>query len=210
MSNSKTGPILIFLGLILILVVAPAGSWYYLSKGLDYRKASLAELKPLGKLPDDFVMASGTGQQLNASQLRKAISVHFTYTDEQARKQAFSIIASMYKQFKDRPDVFFVGYNLTGKPDSGAAFVDELSAMKIFAPNKCYFSISSDSAMVRRYLHADDLSRPIAALVDTAIQVRKVYQLDDAKQVSRLIEQTATIIPIIKKESATLKRGTEK
>lgn len=53
---------LVKIGVIFLVVVLPAGSWFYLQTGLNYRKAALEQLKPLGKLDRALVEHSGDFQ----------------------------------------------------------------------------------------------------------------------------------------------------
>ncbi len=46
---------LVSFGVLLLLVILPAGSWFYLQKGLDYRKAALKELKIKGQFDPNVI-----------------------------------------------------------------------------------------------------------------------------------------------------------
>jgi len=55
--------LLVSIGVFVLVVVLPAGSWYYLKTGLDYRKAALVKLEPKGQIDQSLI---GEGDPLRS------------------------------------------------------------------------------------------------------------------------------------------------
>jgi len=58
--------ILVSIGVFTLVVLLPAGSWYYLKTGLDYRKAALVKLEPKGKFDQSLIGAGAPLQSLTS------------------------------------------------------------------------------------------------------------------------------------------------
>ena len=194
----------------LVLVAMPAGSWYYLDKGLQYRKKSLAELKDLGTFSNDYRIESDSGRVLTRDSLRKKVTLHFTYADAPARERALAVMAQMLSQFGERPDVLFVGYNLSATPDTGATWLTNLLNRKLYDPKKVYLSPLSDRSTATAQLKITDFSQPMVVIADTAAHIRHQYAISNNQEIGKLIEHTALIIPMINKEEAKIEREKEK
>lgn len=126
---------LIVLGALLVIV--PVGSWFYLQKGLDYRKQALEELKAkkqLPAIPDSLNIFKG-----------KTTLLFFDF------QKASDIMVPVVEQFKDAYTFQIAGSkNEAGFPEVADFVLDSLRMQdKLFA-------LIDTSGAVRNY-YADDV-----------------------------------------------------
>ena len=147
------GKVIRTLGILLMLVVFPALSWYYLSQGFDYRREAVERVKP--KQPWDN---NQFNLLANSVDLKGKTTVYLTDKISLEFKERF------YDQYKD-------------------AYTFQL--------------VSSDDIIVGENVIVSDIDYqgyPTAILIDTAAQIRNVYD-DKAESLTMLIEDTAIVIP---------------
>lgn len=189
--------------IFLLLVVLPAGSWYYLQKGVNYRLETMGELKnhgPFTLLPTDTSVVEN-----------ETISViNFLSLDEPSSAQQGELLAKLHDQFEKREDFRLV------------TFVDSLAASglpafkatyKLEEKNQCLFP-SISKAEWTAFLGANsqlegDLSQYLI-LVDLDGNIRNFYHQQELMEVRKLVEHIAFLLPIKKRDTAELRRETEK
>ena len=109
----KKNNILQGLFLLLLLVILPFGSWYYMGAGHKYYKESMAELKDYGVLPA-FSLITQNGQQLDHSLLTGKMSVvAFINPKSASSPELLKNLSLLHKQFNKRKDLFFLIHMLT-------------------------------------------------------------------------------------------------
>ncbi len=142
------------LGILLMLVVFPAISWYYLDRGLDYRKEAYQRL-----LPKDAWNTAQFAAVSDEIDLEGKTTVYLTDKVDE------DFITRFYDQYGDA----YTFQLVTANP-----------------------SILDGDNVLRGSL-SDQLT-PSAILIDTALQVRRVYS-HDTHSLTDLIEDTALVIP---------------
>ena len=129
--------ILQFVALAILLIGFPAGSWYYLQKGLDQRKAIFNELKQLGQL------------RPYALNLQNADSLEFTELAGKVKIVGFvegsspadagmqgNALQLLHDQFDNRDDVLFLLHFTEASDESVAAFAAQY---ELDDPDQCFF-----------------------------------------------------------------------
>jgi hypothetical protein len=95
--------------LLLLLVILPLGSWYYLQTGLDYRLQAREELKPIGELPA-FEFQNYDGRIISSQPYEDYLVVGHFFAD--APKQEYlDLLVQIHDQYDDRKDVYFMAFS---------------------------------------------------------------------------------------------------
>lgn len=169
-----------FAGLLLLLVVLPLGSWYYLQTGLDYRIQAFKELQDVAPVPT-FQLQNYNDSTVQMERFEDQLLVgHFM--NESVQDVYLETLAKLHDQFDEREDIYFLAFQADttaaarastaallskkGLKDTAQVFVlsgteDELSAlagqMKLpleeqgMNPERNSLLFFADSAMVRGF-----------------------------------------------------------
>jgi len=181
-----------FLFLLALFGGIPVVSWYYLQSGLDYRLAALSELGNMG------AAAKVSRQSYD--------SLHFTPVDLNGKVHLgiwipdgnplsgapLKHLQELHEQFALRNDVAFYLFTHTQKPD---AFLGWLSSQKLH-PSPILYAFSDTGVQQAYYFYKPDLGAIPVALVDTSGVVRKHYNLASGKELTRLTEHLAMLLPV--------------
>lgn len=192
MNKSKRTIITILV--MVILFVLPAGSWLYLRRGLDYRKESMAELSDLGKV-SGFQLKNQRNLLVTPEKIRSKVSVvHFLSADFEKNKEHTDRIAKVHQSFNDTEDVLFLSFV---PADSTTKMLDLAISMGI-TDDKQWYLIGTDEAEWQRL--ANDVYKipnpeNDVVLVDTSLTIRKYYDINQNKDMGRLVEHIAIVIP---------------
>ncbi len=202
------------LALTAILVVFPAVSWYWLSRGLDYRKTAKAELKDLGPLPD-MTWRNYTGKTLSKADLEGSFVIAGVYDLAQPELSGHfgREFSRLHDQFDDRKDVLFlsvVGQDSTLIP----AF---LKQYELSDTTQCYFFPTMEDAMKSlaetgfRMPQSDGATSPYIAFADTSSVIRNYYDVRDNAQLKRMVQHISLLLPMSKsRDELRFKREAEK
>lgn len=202
------------LALTAILVVFPAVSWYWLSRGLDYRKTAKAELKDLGPLPD-MTWRNYNGKMLSKADLEGSFVIAGVYDLAQPELSGYfgREFSRLHDQFDDRKDVLFlsvVGQDTTLIP----AF---LKQYELSDTTQCYFFPTMEDAMKNlaqtgfRMPELNGATSPYIAFADTSSVIRNYYDVRDNVQLKRMVQHISLLLPMSKsRDELRFKREAEK
>ena len=195
-----------FLALFLLLVVLPAGSWYYLSRGMDYRRTAIQELKPLRAM-SPLSIYTLEGDTLDARTFGNAATIVAEVDlQKEGSGRMLTELGKIHTQFDARKDVLFLLLTLRQDSTSRAAFLKE---HKLDDPGQVFLA-DPGSAPDFGFKEVDKTeSSTFVAVLDTAGQVRQYYDFRDGSRVKRLVEHITILKPIIDREQAVLKREKE-
>lgn len=200
---------------VLILIVGfPLVSWLYLKTGVKYRKEALAELQNHGKLPVFSLSTQDRDTLTNEMVKGKILVVDFFDSGKPETPALMHFLTALHHQFDDRTDVLFLNHAIHPGHDSlsGLRSYAEKQGVKDF--NQCLF-LSADSLTMadlannQYHMPADHLYGDFA-LVDTAGVIRKYYDSGSPKDMKRLVEHIAMILPLAKTDSLVLRKDLEK
>jgi len=200
--------ILQFIFLLAIFGGVPVVSWYYLQTGLDYRLKALAELSNLGKVQMDS-RVSFDNKILSASDIKSNVHVGIWFPEGIEKAEANSLIHlyELHEQFKSRSDISFFIYTKAESTDSLMSFVKKNK----FSPSPIFYFFPDTGVQRIYYFMKPELSSVAVALVDTSGSVRKHYNLVSGKELTRLTEHMAMILPIEStRDELIFKRDKEK
>ncbi len=197
-----------------ILVVFPAVSWYWLSRGLDYRKTAKAELKDLGPLPD-VTWHNYTGKTLSKADLKGSFVIAGVYdlTQPELSGQFGREFARLHDQFDDRKDVLFL--SVVGSDSTLlSSFVKEYG---LADTTQCFFFPTAADAMKNlaqtgfRMPELDGATSSYIAFADTSSVIRNYYDVRDNAQLKRMVQHISLLLPMAKsRDELRFKREAEK
>lgn len=152
---------LVAAAVVFMLFVLPAGSWWYLSSGYNYRKENLEQLKPKGEIERKLGLVAEPLKTELADALRNQVTV-LVMNDGGLNQEQQDIIDRIADKYGDRD----------------------------------YFQVIEE--------HSIKLGEPIF-LVDREMKVRNTYSWNP-ESIKKLVEHTAILLPIPKRETISLKR----
>lgn len=195
----------IFAILFFILVVLPAGSWFYLSGGLNWRKQAQAELQDYGKIRGAYVIyADGTKENQLAG---KVCVVHFFGEQPDLTNENRKILDTgerLVKQFGYKPGsqedyfrVVMIAQRGTAEfrthaqtlPTSDLAnwiWTGGMGSWSTILVN------GYDSYCQKNGIRP---SSEYFALTDTSGTIRRFYDALDEKEIGRMVEHISLLLP---------------
>lgn len=191
--------------LFLILVVLPAGSWYYLSKGLSWRKTAQSELKDYGKIRKvNIIYADGTKEDM----LKEKVCVlHYFGANPDLTPENRTILdigERLYQQFGFKPGNSVDHFRLVMISEGGTA---DFRTHAQTLPSADFVNwvwtggLNSWNTIMAnaydRYVQEDGHKRHeyYFGLTDTTGTIRCFYNALDEKEVGRMVEHIALLLP---------------
>lgn len=183
--------------LILILFLFPFVSWYYLQRGLDWRKEAQEVMKgkepfPAGEWKDH------AGNMISTEQLEgKVTLVTFLNCDQMDEKKI--LLDELYEQFKETGKAHFI-------------ILDTCQTNMFSDPlRKDWIVLScSDSMNLCDLLSENWPAEKSHALVDRDKHIRSYYASSTEEEKRILLEHMALLLPRERSEKVELKRGNNK
>jgi len=192
--TNKKRRVVVSVLVIAILFVLPAGSWFYLQQGLDYHKKSRAELQDLGKA-GQFELKNQKNLMVSPQMVRGKVSVvHFLPEEQAAGKALTDRMAKVHESFDDTQDVLFFSFIQT---DSSSQLLDMAQSLGIKDGDQWYLIGTEKNEWERLAREVYKIPDPASgvALVDTSMTIRKYYDINVDKDMGRLVEHIAIVIP---------------
>jgi len=168
--------------LIAFIIGAPAISYIYLTFGLDYRMDALEALQPKATF-QPFQLVVDSSDVLVDEDLHEKVTV-VSYVE--GTKEDWVFLNILYNQYKARKELqFWTFYDQATMPDS-------LQGLRAWQ------NIELGSEAYQSWIETStDLETPNFhhLLVDTAMNVRKIYKADLKEDKTSLIEHLAIVLP---------------
>lgn len=195
------------IGLFFLLVVLPAMSWVYLSKGLSYQKAKRAELREYGKMPP-FPYILLNGDSIGALELKGRLLMVFDAVDgvDASTEVVFQELEKIHRQFDERKDVIFL---LQAAQKDSMLLEQLLKRYKLADPGQVYTVAGRPGAGFVKGTK-DGRNAGLVAIADSSGVIRQYYDFLDGNRVRRSVEHIAMLMPFRDREEAVLKREKEK
>jgi len=205
MENNEAKPstgrkIYIAAALILILVVLPAVSWFYLRGGLRWRRDAVAELSAYGKIRSaPIIWQDHTKEDLLKS---KVVVVHSFGDDPDltdANKKILDTGEKLYKQFGNNPN-FRLAMIFKGGTAEFRSYAQTLPSAD-YATWVWTGGVGSWQAILQNgyeyYCKSEkvDPDPEYYALADTTGTIRRYYNALDDREVDRMVQHIALLLP---------------
>ena len=207
--NSRFAIQLALLGLI--LVGLPAGSWYYLQKGLDYRLAVKNELKELGTLsPMAFDLLSGQELEFKRIENKVVVVGFFLDPNHSDSPQNAAFLSQLHQQFNQRDDVLFLVYGDSGKVEDFRPLMEN-SGLDSDPEQIFQLAGGTDPGLLKQQYHVGtgELQNTFV-LIDPENQVRRTYDVRQTKELKLLVEHITYLFPQQAEKDLIFKRDSEK
>jgi hypothetical protein len=186
--------------LFLILVVLPAGSWYYLRSGLNWRKTAQAELRDFGKRGNAWLIYPGSDKRTD-DLAGKVCYIHYFGENPDLTAENRKILDDcerIYAQFKESNNVRCVQAYRGGT----AEFLSHAQKLPTFdywtrAGDLIQWSKQLETGY-QMFLQSEGSTTAVPqyyAVTDTSGTIRRYYNAMDDKQISRMIEHIALLLP---------------
>lgn len=198
-------------GLLLFLVILPAGSWYYLQSGYNHRKASLAELQQLGTV-SAFELADQNGDTFYSEDMQKRVVIAgFLPEEVESQTRWAERLHKLHEQFDERNDILFLLFADSASLNNPGAFLLQNDLTDSLQWTLLVVDKSEMRTLATEGFHLPDPDKPgYLALVDTSRMVRRHYDPLDNQQMGRLIEHITIVMPKLADPDIVFKREKEK
>ncbi len=186
--------------LLLILVGLPAVSWIYLRDGLNWRKKAVGELGSYGQVPSAYIHWPDGTQE---NQLKSKVVVAHLFGDKpdltEENRKILDIDQKLFDQFGKNLHfrLAMIAPNATAEFRSYAQRLPSADyANWVWIPGEGYWTSVLNNGFESYYTKNDISSYPYYyALADTAGVIRRFYNAMDDKEVGRMVEQIAILLP---------------
>lgn len=195
--------------LFVILVGFPAASYVYMNNGFNWRKQAISELGQYGKIRPAFLILS-TGEKQNRLESSVAV-IHVFEKDPDltdANRKILDDGERLFKQFGMVGDARVRGdFRIAMVIDGGTA---EFTSYRQKLPNSDYATFVWTGGLdawktiidygYQQYCKKEGIEPypEYYALTDTSGQIRRYYNALDEKQVGRMVEHIAMLLPSVK------------
>lgn len=204
-----------FAVVLLILVGFPAVSFMYLQDGADYRREALGTMGDFGKMPDLSAYKVIEGELPDS--LRGAMTVvgWLDPTKEEGTAVYGQMLDSLYQQFKDSPNLYFVTMTLAKEPVAAVdrfteAYNLPVDPMLIYLQvGDTEFARSSDAFKLPLGQYDSPGIQPVVALVDSSLTVVEHYDLARRDETVGLVQLISLVIPLPEKQDVVIQPGKE-
>lgn len=183
--------------LLLLLVIFPLMSYFYMKAGFDYQVNARDELSDLGMTPP---MPEQTfwGDTLTGKNKGKQVSLlsYFDPSDAQVMATSGKYFSEIHQQFDD---VEWFRMEFMVPEQAKSSLQDYQRDQKMADAEQVFFyATNSSRAQVNAALYVSEALQAkvnVVALADTSGMIRQFYDLEDGKQFVRLIEHIAMMRP---------------
>lgn len=186
-----------FLALGVIFILLPAGSWYYLNQGYEYRKALLEELdQDLGSMPT-FNLKNQHGK-LISTEITKGKATIINFLSLLDNKQNHSLIQQLYRvqdQFDKRDDIIFLTFVETDSQEKMAGYFESLQVKR--NKNQWHFlkGTNTELSQIAKNIAISSENELAVAIADAAGTIRYTYDFKDDQAIKKLILHIAELMP---------------
>lgn len=180
------------IALVLLLIVFPAGSWYYLKSGFSYRKSALGELKDYGNAKD-FVLLDFQNNEIPLD------STHVYLVQIRKNAGVDSNLNNILKAYESRNDVVAMQILCD---DSMPKDSTEMKRIKQIQVNKQLCTLIGN---IDTKIQSDGVKSPNILLVNNKGKVVQGYDITENNERARLIKHVSITMPGVKKVEKVLK-----
>lgn len=206
--------------LVMLLIVFPAASWYYLNSGLQYRRTTMAELKDYGTFPcNNWQLVKG--RPLSESFLKKKMLLTHILPDgsnPELMNRYGATLRRLHDQFEERDELIFLTL-VPGDSATAIAGTEGFAEKYELNEQKQQFFVGLEG---KRYSELQKtaldpktetpVTEPTAffLLTDTTATIRRYYDVREESDIKRLVEHIALLLPLKKDRELIFRREAEK
>lgn len=220
MSKKKSKSLIQIAGLLLFLVVLPAGSWYYLSRGLDYRMSALEELKEIGPIPIfGTIYHNGEAVTKELVEEKMVVTSFINLENKDTKETMGPVLQKLHHQFDAREEVLFFNYILGASQDSTGQLDEFIETYNLADTAQCLFLLADDTLIRKQATEGYQLpladgqtleDMTLMVFTDRTSTIRGFYDIRQEERQKRLVEHVAMLLPKNKERELVFKREIEK
>jgi hypothetical protein len=202
---SKSNKIMRTLGIILVLVILPGMSWFYLKSGLQWRKQAQAELQDYGPIREAFaIWPDGTRDNLVKSKICVIHNFGAQPDLTPVNKSILETAEKLVDQFGFKPGAERDDFRMVMIEEGATSeFRSKVQTMKSSELSNWVWTggITGWSSTLQGdfdyYCQTNSITPypKYFALADTSGRVRRFYNAEDTKEVGRMVEHIAMMLP---------------
>jgi hypothetical protein len=193
--------------LFLILIILPAGSWYYLTTGYNYHKVLVNELKEdFGTVPNySATTADGKSFDFESIAGNTAI-VHFMDNNALQKDYLWDRMTKLHEQFDDRNDIKFISHIANAEDD----FMPKDTAQwKVIKGTESELDrIARENYKMKFKKGETVLNNSQFILVDSSL-VRNYYDANSMREMGRMLEHVTIVMRRVAPRDIILERDKE-
>lgn len=186
--------------IILLLAVFPIVSWFYLHDGINWRKEALSELRDYGKIPPVYMIFPGNDKVNRVD--GKVCVIHYFGENpdlDAANRYILDTGQKLFDQFSQNEDFRLVMVSQGGTAEfkthaQTLPSADYATWVWTAALGKWTTILLNGYDYYVKEEHIDPVSN-YYALTDTSGVIRRFYNAEDEKDVNRMVEQIAILLP---------------
>jgi hypothetical protein len=179
--------------IILILVIFPLVSWYFLQSGFNFTKEKFDKLDSLGQL-SLYEFPLQDQKPITLDQMEGSIILAGSLID--IEKESLDIIQGLYKKFDEREDLIFLFYDKEKTDYSRDPLFNEYTLFEDYKQVKIINPLAMTSSEYTSSLNlSKDLQANELALIDTGKEVRGVYDIEAQEKRDLLISHIVFLLP---------------
>lgn len=194
--------------LFLILIILPAGSWYYLTTGYNYHKVLVNELKEDFGNVADYSATQANGQSFDFKSIEgNTAVVHFMGENAVQNDYLWGRIEKLHEQFDDRNDIKFVSHIAN---NAGETFLSKDTAQwKVITGTEAEFDQIARENYKMKFKEGETvLNNSQFILVDSSL-IRNYYDANSMREMGRMLEHITIVMRRVAPRDIILERDKE-
>jgi cytochrome oxidase Cu insertion factor (SCO1/SenC/PrrC family) len=202
--------------LVILFVVLPGMSYFYLQTGLNYHRARKAELDSLGYVKN-LEFADQLGGTFKTSDMKGKMSVIGFFSPNcgascDTLTKRFQLIQ---KEFSNYDKLLLLSFNTNPQNDSISVLNDHASKAKAQEGMWYWLTVKENTSAYHAFINSFDAKIKDGAanklvLVDTNLLIRRYYDVNDINEINRLIIHLGKFAPRPPDQGIQFKREKEK
>ncbi|MCG8332111.1 MAG: hypothetical protein MI974_30785 [Chitinophagales bacterium] len=201
-------------GLLLMLVVFPLVSWYYLQTGLNYRLEARAEQQAIANVPNQN-FSNYNGEEVALDRFKDYLLIGHFYSESHKDKY-LPLLTKLYHQFDERKDVYFVTFSADTSMSAVVNAKQMLSDSMLIDEEQVFFLNSTEVKALSSALKLPFEERNMS-LVDNSLLffadsavVKGFYDIKQEEDVKRLVKHITLNLHPLEEKDIIFERETEK
>lgn len=178
--------------LFLILIILPAGSWYYLTTGYNYHKVLVNELKDDFGYVDNYKATTSEGRPFDFEKIAgNTVIVHFMGENALQKEYLWDRMAKLHEQFDDKNDIKFISHIVNA---DNVTLPKDTAQWKVITGTEAEFNrIAKENYKLQFKPGETVLNNSQFILVDSSL-IRNYYDANSMREMGRMLEHITIVM----------------